>query len=93
MRVIDHEPGAWFLLQDDNDYFLDVNCDRAMVSFSVTIKLNEAERQLYASEGRAYIVALADEVLGRSDPLDPRDIRDSALLERISLTIRTGHET
>ena len=83
MKVVDHEPSAWFLLQDDDDYYLDVNCGRSAVGFSVTIQLTEVERKLYASGGRAYIDNLASQVSDKSDPSDSRNIRDPAVQKRI----------
>ena len=87
MQVIDHEPGSWFLLQDGEAVYLDVLCDRGMVSFCVDIQLNPEERELYARDGREYIVSLADELLARSDPAEPRQLRDRELQDRITATI------
>ena len=93
MQVIDHQPAAWFFLQDGSDYFLDVCCGRSAVGFSVTIQLSEEERALYASLGHAYIEKLADQIFNKSNPLDPRHIRDSAIQERLHSAIMEWQKT
>ena len=37
MKVIDHEPGLWFLPGDDDRLFLDVNCEHGAVGYDVPL--------------------------------------------------------
>lgn len=92
MQVVDHEPGCWFLLQEEDAVYLDVLCDRGMVSFCVDVQLTPEERELYARGGRQYIVSLADAILARSDPAEPRQLRDRGLQDRITATIITWNQ-
>jgi len=62
MQVIDHEPGGWFLVQDGEKLFLDVNCSHGAVSYDFVMELNDRERSGYAMEGRTFIAALAEKV-------------------------------
>lgn len=92
MQVIDHQPAAWFLLQEGNEYFLDVSCERGAVGFSVTIRLAEEERKLYAGGGHAYVMELGEQIFNKSAPGDPRAIRDPALGQRIHHAIMSWKE-
>lgn len=62
MQVIDHQPHAWFLLEDDNGLLLDVECHHGAVSCSVLIRLNEEELAEYRREGHAYLDRLAQAI-------------------------------
>ena len=60
LEVVDHCPGAWFLLregkpQEENDYYLDVNCGEGPVGFSLLVKLSPAEYAEYHGLGRVFI--------------------------------------
>lgn len=92
MHVVDHEPSAWFLLQEEEHYFLDVFCERGIMCFCVDMQLTHEEREGYAREGRAFVMALADQVLARSDPSDPRDLRDPELQDRIRSAIAAWNQ-
>ena len=43
MIVIDHAPADWFLLREDNRYWLDINCSISATSFSILLRLNATE--------------------------------------------------
>jgi hypothetical protein len=62
MKVIDHEPGLWFLLGDDDRLFLDVNCEHSAVGYTVLIELDESERAQQTAQGRAYLSKLAEAI-------------------------------
>ena len=75
------------MLQDGDHYFMDINCDRCLVSFSVTIELTESAFEHYASSGRAYISNLATQMLYRSDPCDARDLRHPVMRAQIHRSV------
>lgn len=62
MKVIDFEPQFWFLLQQGNDYFIDVNCNYSFVGYGRFIKLNEAEVKNYTEKGKLFITELANDI-------------------------------
>ena len=62
MQVIDHEPGLWFLLSDDDRLFLDVNCEHSAVGYDVLIEIDESERAQQTAQGRAYLSKLAEAI-------------------------------
>ncbi len=62
MKVIDHEPQWWFLLEEDDQLFLDANCNHSFVGYDFLIQLNPEERQAYAQEGREFISRLATRI-------------------------------
>ena len=62
MHVGDHEPAAWFLLDHDGELLLDVNCSWSAFSYSVTIALDDDERERHAADGHAYLDELATAV-------------------------------
>ncbi|TDU69402.1 hypothetical protein EI77_03055 [Prosthecobacter fusiformis] len=65
MEVIDHAPGGWFLLSEENRYYLDIHSGYSFVSWSVLIELNQEERDGYAHGGSEYISQL---VFGFNNP-------------------------
>lgn len=62
MTVIDHEPARWFLVRDNDRFYLDVNCSQSAVSYSFLLELNEGEINTYATEGHAFLSDLADKI-------------------------------
>jgi hypothetical protein len=62
MRVIDHEPQWWFLLEKDGSLFLDANCNHSFVGYDFLVELNEEELRAYELEGRVFISRLATEI-------------------------------
>ncbi|HGM5489669.1 TPA: hypothetical protein ACKP1B_001267 [Serratia fonticola] len=84
MKVIDHEPQMWFLLQDDDGLLLDVNCSHSAFGYSVLIELEEDETRNFQNEGHVYLNQLAGEinfsapgVRGSSSPYQARNIRQA----------------
>ena len=51
MNVIDHSPHAWYLLEDGDEFLLDVNCSQSAFSFGFTLSLSTAEREAYQQRG------------------------------------------
>lgn len=81
MRVLDHQPQAWFLLEEDATLYLDVSCEHSSVGYGVLIALNDPERAAYAAHGRAYLDQLADSisysapgVIGNASPYKGRNL-------------------
>lgn len=62
MRVIDHEPQWWFLLEENGTLFLDANCNHSFVGYDFVIRLNSEEHAGYAHEGHTFINRLANEI-------------------------------
>lgn len=62
LKVIDHEPHAWFLLREDGALLLDVNCSHSAAGYAVMIQLSAEEESRYALEGRDYLDWLASAV-------------------------------
>ena len=59
IKVIDHEPQWWFLVEENGSLFLDVSCDHSFVGYNFSLQLNEEELKAYTCEGRAFISRLA----------------------------------
>ncbi len=68
MKVIDHQPHAWLLLEDDSGLLIDVECHHGAVSCSVLIRLNDHELAEYRRDGHAYLNRLA-QVIHYSAPI------------------------
>lgn len=64
MRVVDHEPQWWFLLEEDGSLFLDANCNHSFVGYDFLLELNADEHRAYKHEGREFISRLATEIQG-----------------------------
>jgi len=62
MRVVDHEPQWWFLLEEDGSLFLDVNCNHGFVGYDFLLALSAEEHRAYEHEGRGFISRLATEI-------------------------------
>ena len=62
MRVVDHSPQWWFLLQDGEQLYLDVNCSHSFIGYSFLLPLDEEETRAFRREGRASLDRLAEAV-------------------------------
>ncbi len=62
MRVLDHEPYAWFLLEDSGVLLLDVLCSHGIVDYGVLIALDPTEAERGQAMGRAYLNQLARDI-------------------------------
>lgn len=47
MKVLDHEPYQWFLLEESGRLFLDANCNHSFIGYDFLILLNPEEIQAY----------------------------------------------
>lgn len=60
MRYLDHRPGAWFLVGQNGELYLQARyVVNSMVDASALIRLDEAERAAYRIDGHDYISELA----------------------------------
>jgi hypothetical protein len=82
MRVLDHEPHSWFLLEDGDTLYFDANCNHGIAGFDVLIALDPAEASAYTAAGRGYLDQLARDiqysapgVVGSTSPFTSRDLR------------------
>jgi hypothetical protein len=82
MKIIEHEPQFWFLLQDGIQLLLDVSCEYSFVGYSFLMVLNEDEVSCYKKEGRDYLSTLAEAInfscpiaRGSSSPYKQRNIQ------------------
>jgi hypothetical protein len=62
MKVVDHQPQSWFLLEEDGDLFIDVNCSHSFIGYGYLIQLNDEEKSIYECSGRAYIDWLSQDI-------------------------------
>lgn len=100
MKVIDHEPQTWFLLEDGENLLFDVACEFSCVGYNVLIVLNEEESKGYQAKGHAYLNKLADVIncsvpgaKASSSPYKARNIqplRGDAVLHAIHLWQKTS---
>ncbi|WP_154795307.1 hypothetical protein [Occultella kanbiaonis] len=68
MRYVDHEPGAWFLVEQQGIFYLDARYTiNSMVDDSALIRLAESELMAYQNGGHDYLSDLA----GRIDKSGP----------------------
>ncbi|BFM48516.1 hypothetical protein THO17_06790 [Marinomonas sp. THO17] len=80
MKVVDHSPAAWFLLEHDDEYYIDVNCNSSFMGFSVLVQLNGSEKMHYNNQGVKYIKDLAEVIAEKSDLNHLRNITNKELL-------------
>lgn len=60
MHYVDHEPGAWFLVEQQGVLHLDARYSySALIDDSALIRLNEAELTAYRAGGHDYLSGLA----------------------------------
>lgn len=89
MKVIEHQPGLWFLLSKEEHFYFDVYCNHSAMGFSRTIPLNKMEIEEYKLKGRIYLSELADDVqyfalskyLARQLPQEISNRTDQAIIE------------
>lgn len=62
MKVVDHEPQIWFLLEEDGSLYLDANCSHSFIGYDFLIRLNSEEAAKYKAQGHAYLSSLADDI-------------------------------
>ena len=60
MRYVDHEPTAWFLVEDEGVFYLDARYTySALIDDSALIRLDETEVRAYQGGGHDYLSDLA----------------------------------
>ncbi len=62
MRVLLSQPAGWYLLEDNGELYLDVNCNQSAVGFGITIRLDPAGQAAFAERGRAFAAGLAEQI-------------------------------
>lgn len=62
MKVIDHEPHHWFLLQTAQGLLLDIACSHSAFGYSFLMQLNEDELRAHEHGGHRYLSELAESV-------------------------------
>ena len=62
MKVVDHEPHFWFLLEEAGVLFLDVNCSHSFLGYSFLIQLNTDESAKYREHGHDFINKIAQAI-------------------------------
>ncbi|MBF4512486.1 hypothetical protein ITJ66_08290 [Plantibacter sp. VKM Ac-2885] len=63
MRYVDHEPGAWFLVEDEDARYLDARYSySAVIDDSALIRLDDVELAAYRSGGHDALSDLARRV-------------------------------
>lgn len=87
MKVVEYHRAFYFLLEMDSEYYIDVNCSRGPVGFSVTVQLNGSEKMHYKNQGSDFSYNLAEVIMQKSDPMHPRNIQDKELLSLVHESI------
>ena len=59
MKVVDHAPHHWFLLDDAGVLLLDANCSHGAVGYDFLVALTPEETAEYRRQGREYLGRLA----------------------------------
>jgi hypothetical protein len=81
MNVVDSQPQGYFLLEESGEYYIDVNCEKGFMSFSVLVMLNPSEKMNYLKQGSQYLIGLAKVISETADLNHPRNIKDKSILD------------
>ena len=87
MNVVEHSPAAWFLLEQDDEYYIDVNCSSGLMGFSVLVQLNGSEKTNYKNQGVEFINGLAEVIANKAELNHPRNIKNKELLNIVDESI------
>lgn len=87
MNVVEHSPAAWFLLEQDDEYYIDVNCNSGFMGFSVLVQLNGSEKMNYKNQGIEFINGLAEVIADKAELNHPRNIKNKELLSIVHESI------
>lgn len=72
MKYVDHEPGAWYLVEHEGALYLDARFSySAIIDDSALVQLSDAELRAYESGGHAYLSDLQQRI-HNSAPYDSR---------------------
>ena len=86
MKVVDHEPHVWFLLEEAGRYFMDARVSRSAVEWSVLLELTPEELDEYQAMGKTFLHKLAARIESFPDQYADRNLStkmDSAVLKAI----------
>lgn len=89
MKVLDHEPYAWFLFEDDGALYLDVHCSHSFVDYDMLMALNALETSAYEGEGRSYLNQLVRSIQYSA----PGVVESTSPFKSRNLAARDGDET
>ena len=92
MRVLLGEPAGWYLLEDNGELYLDVNCNQAAVGFGITVRLDPAERAAFAEQARPFASGLAEQIADSPRTYWPRNIT-GPLTDQITKAILAHQQT
>lgn len=62
MKVLDHEPQWWFLLEDDGALYLDASCNHGFIGYDFLLRLDGGEITKFRAGGRKYLSWLAGDI-------------------------------
>jgi hypothetical protein len=63
MRYVDHEPGAWFLVQEEDTLYLDARYSySALIDDSALVRLSDTEVDAFHAGGHDYLSELAGRI-------------------------------
>ena len=86
MVVADHEPHAWFLLEEAGTYYLDARAGHSAVEWSVLLRLTPEEDREYHAVGRPYVAYLAARIASRPFDYTERNLT-AELGERVTQAV------
>jgi hypothetical protein len=99
MKVVDHEPRTWFLLEETGALFLDGNYNHSFIGYDWMIQLNADEMAWYRQRGREFISWLAADIQNSVPLLQMSNSRynarrvPSALYDKASSAIEAWKQT
>lgn len=60
MKYVDHEPGTWFLLEEDGVFYLEARYSySAVIDDSALVRLSDSEIEAHRAGGHDYLTGLA----------------------------------
>ncbi|HEY0683319.1 MAG TPA: hypothetical protein VGD45_13380 [Steroidobacter sp.] len=74
MKVSDHEPHTWFLLEESGRYYIDARVTRSAAEWSILVELTPQEYREYHAIGRLYLSYLAARIHNFADEYSARDL-------------------
>jgi hypothetical protein len=93
MKVADHEPQVWFLLEESGRYYFDARVTRSAVEWSILVQLTSQEYREYHAIGRLYLNYLAARIHNFAEEYSARDLSKELGVEvtRVIQSWRTDH--
>lgn len=74
MKVIDHEPHAWFLLEESGRRYFDARVTRSAADWTVFIEMSPQECREYHAMGRLFLKYLAARIPNFVEEYAARDL-------------------